>query len=139
MTASLEKTIFMLTATDRTFPKAAYLLAMEALDFAIKHRASTIKEAAKTSLSVAEYHDYFIKFCKQSFGMLALATLHSANIYSNEDLGSVVFNLINAGLLKKTNDDKQEQFSRLPDLGSCLSDEFLLQELAFSIKEVLRK
>jgi uncharacterized repeat protein (TIGR04138 family) len=54
-------------------------------------------------------------FAVQQYGMLALTVLSSWNIRRTEDFGKIVFAMIEAGLLRKTDQDSLSDFTNVYD------------------------
>jgi len=78
-----------------------------------------------------EYHvsgpelvDGFLDLAKLRFGRLARVVLHMWGINNTGDVGEIVFNLIESGLLSKNDDDRREHFRDLCDLDKVLVRDF---------------
>jgi len=56
------------------------------------------------------------------FGMMARTVLSRWGIRRTDDFGEIVFNLVKADLLKKTDDDRLEDFHQVFDLNEALED-----------------
>jgi uncharacterized repeat protein (TIGR04138 family) len=74
-------------------------------------------------VSGTELVEGFLDLAKLRFGRLARVVLHMWGIDNTGAVGDIVFNLIEAGLLSKNDDDKKEDFCDLFDL-----DEVLLRD-----------
>lgn len=70
----------------------------------------------------------------QEYGRLARVVFRLWGIEATDDFGSLVFNLIDANLLTKTDSDSREDFHQLFDLDEALRDSF---EIRQEDKEVL--
>lgn len=71
----------------------------------------------------------YLDLAKSRFGRLARVVFHLWGIDSTDDIGEIVFNLIEAELLSKTDDDRKESFHGLHDL-----DEVLLRDFEISLE-----
>jgi uncharacterized repeat protein (TIGR04138 family) len=67
----------------------------------------------------------------REFGLMARTVLHLWGIRSTADFGEIVFNLIEAGLMSKTSQDRREDFHNVYDL-----DEALVQGFRIEVDEV---
>jgi uncharacterized repeat protein (TIGR04138 family) len=63
----------------------------------------------------------------QEFGLMARTVFHLWGIRGTGDFGEIVFNLIEAGLMSKTNDDRREDFRDVYDLDAALVEGFRIQ------------
>jgi uncharacterized repeat protein (TIGR04138 family) len=60
---------------------------------------------------------------KREYGRMARIVFSMWGIHSTDDIGAVVFNLIDASLLTKTESDSRDDFRNLFDLDEALEDE----------------
>jgi uncharacterized repeat protein (TIGR04138 family) len=51
----------------------------------------------------------------EQFGLMAKPVLNSWGVRATDDFGNIVFNLVNAGLLGKTDEDRVEDFHAVYD------------------------
>lgn len=75
-------------------------------------------------VSPAELVAGFCDLAAREFGRMARVVLHMWGIDRTDDVGAVVFNLIDASLLSKTDRDRREDFYDLFDLDAALRDRF---------------
>ena len=97
-------------AKDKRYPADAYLFTREALDYTTKMLAKTDTNRKKHVTGV-ELLDGNREFTLQEFGPIALTVLKSWGIVKTEDFGEIVFNLVESGVLGKTDTDKKEDFA----------------------------
>jgi uncharacterized repeat protein (TIGR04138 family) len=64
---------------------------------------------------------------REEFGFLARTVFHQWGIHRTDDLGEIVFNLIEAGLLSKTDTDTRADFHDVFDLDRALSEGFAIR------------
>jgi uncharacterized repeat protein (TIGR04138 family) len=60
------------------------------------------------------------------FGLLARTVFRQWGITRSDDLGEIVFNLIDANLLSKTERDRRSDFEGICDLEQALTDGFTI-------------
>jgi uncharacterized repeat protein (TIGR04138 family) len=58
----------------------------------------------------------------REFGLMARTVFHLWGIHATGDVGELVFNLIDAGLMSRTADDCRADFANVYDLDEALSD-----------------
>ena len=92
----------------------AYAFLLEALDFTIGRRGK-----GKKHVSGAELMDGFRDLAVTQFGFLARAVLSEWGITTTDDVGEMVFRLIEEDLLQKTADDRREDFHALFDFADA--------------------
>jgi len=71
---------------------------------------------------------------RQEFGLLAKTVFHQWGIHRTDDIGEIVFNLIEAELLSKTEHDDRLDFHDVFDIDRALTEDFTipLEEVAWS-------
>ena len=89
---------------DARYQREAYNFTFEALEFTLKR----IKE--KRHVSGQELLDGIREYALQQFGPLARMVFNKWGVRKTDDFGEIVFNLVNAGLMGKTEDDSKEDF-----------------------------
>lgn len=85
-----------------------------------------VSEATKGNYHVAgqELVDGYLDLAKQRFGRLARIVLHLWGVDVTDDVGELVFNLIESGMLSKTDSDCKGDFHSLCDLDDVLVNQF---------------
>jgi uncharacterized repeat protein (TIGR04138 family) len=106
-------------AHDARYRAQAYPFVLEALDFTIQRRGQGRKHVTGGEL-LEGFRDHAI----ETFGYLARAVLREWGIVSTDDVGAVVFNLIDEDLLQKTADDRREDFHAVYDFDEAFADGF---------------
>ncbi|OYV45654.1 MAG: hypothetical protein B7X06_04285 [Verrucomicrobia bacterium 21-51-4] len=81
----------------------------EALEYTFKHIA---KPAAETQRQIAgvDLLEGFRRYVLEQYGPMTLTVLNTWGIKESLDLGNIVFNLVEYGVLGKTDGDKLEDF-----------------------------
>jgi uncharacterized repeat protein (TIGR04138 family) len=67
------------------------------------------------------------QYALEQYGYMAKCVLESWGVRSTGDLGEIVFNLIRAGEMRKTDDDRREDFDNVFDFETGLCAEFQIQ------------
>lgn len=119
MSEKLERSIEELARADRRFPPGAYMLVFEGLEVALARLAHR-RHVAPPEL-LAGIRDAAVT----QWGFLARTVLDQWNIRSTGDLGDVVFNLIQRGLLVAGDEDHRGQFENVFDFEQAFDGRFL--------------
>ena len=64
------------------------------------------------------------RYALEEFGYMARVVLESLGVRRTEDMGDIVFNLVNNGLLGKTDEDKHEDFREGYDFRKAFDDSY---------------
>lgn len=102
--------LLLICEKDTRYNMEAYVFVREALDFTSK-RLNRPKHGPNHHVSGQELCDGFRELAMQSFGPLAFKVLNTWGVRQTEDIGELVFNLVEAGELGKTDEDKREDFA----------------------------
>lgn len=103
----LSKSLETLLERDQRYPIEAYGVALSAL-------SDTISRLERPRhISGAELARGFRRYALDQFGPMTLTVLEAWNLRATDDLGAVVFNLIEIGLLNKSAEDRLEDFQGL--------------------------
>lgn len=94
---------------DPRFPLDAYLLINDGLQYA--YRLTGRKE----HITARELLESIRQLMKERYGQMAKTVLNSWGIFTTDDIGRVVFNLIEAGLFLRSNTDRLEDFHAVYD------------------------
>ena len=100
--------------SDPRYERDAYVFLRDALDFTTKQQ----KKAKGTSVghvSGAELLHVLRQYALKEFGPMVMTVFDSWGIHSSEDIGNMVFNLIDAGIFGKTEKDSIEDFRNVYD------------------------
>ncbi len=96
-------------AQDTRYAPDAYFFIRESLDCTVKHLGRN-KNATKRHVTGKELTDGIRRHAIHQFGPMAKTVLKSWGVETTRDFGNIVFNLVNAELLGKTDEDKIEDF-----------------------------
>jgi uncharacterized repeat protein (TIGR04138 family) len=64
------------------------------------------------------------QYALQQYGYMAKTVLNSWGVYGTGDFGEIVFNLIRFGRMRKTKDDRREDFDDVYDFEAAFEQEF---------------
>ena len=92
---------------DRRYPLQSYGFMLSTLNDTISRLPHP------RHISGQELAEGFRRFALEQFGPMTLAVMKVWNLRSTDDLGHIVFNLIEIGLLSKTDEDRLEDFRQL--------------------------
>jgi uncharacterized repeat protein (TIGR04138 family) len=109
MDAGFNKKIQEILSKDPRYSFDAYEFTMQALWFTQK------KLKRQGHVSGRELLEYIKKFALEQYGPLAKTVIQFWGIRATSDFGEIVFNLIDAGLMKKTEKDSREDFNCVYD------------------------
>lgn len=132
------KSFHELLRRDRRYRPEAYQFVWEALNFAqeeLKMGTPRLSEGSSgeggESRSRPEKHVTGPELCEaarqyalRQYGMLAKTVLNSWGITSTSDFGEIVFNLIGIGHMRKTPEDRREDFDNVYDFDEAIEGQF---------------
>ncbi|MDD5705800.1 MAG: hypothetical protein PHR35_07725 [Kiritimatiellae bacterium] len=107
---SFQEAVLELVKKDSRYPAEAYYFLREGLDFTVKALKKNAHGAAR-HVSGKELCEGLRDHALQEFGPMALSVLNAWGITRTEDFGELVFNLVAAGRLGKTERDRKEDFA----------------------------
>ena len=105
-----DETIETIVARDSRYAIEAYYFVREALDYTQKKLVRNKKQPQPQHISGQELLEGTRQFTVKEYGPMALYVLESWGIQRCEDIGELVFNMVEANLLSKTDDDTREDF-----------------------------
>jgi uncharacterized repeat protein (TIGR04138 family) len=116
-----------ITRRDGRYPYEAYEFIEQALQYTQRKlgREPQERQTAEDQhhISGPELVMGTIDFAKREFGMLACTVFRQWNVHSTGDIGELVFNLIDAGILFKNDKDSRANFQDLFNIEDALNDE----------------
>ncbi len=102
-------------ARDARYKADAYEFVMQALFFTQK------KLKRKDHVSGKEMLEGIKEHALSQYGPMAKTVVEHWGIYTTSDFGQIVFNMIEAGLMKKTQDDSLEDFKDVYDFKNAFN------------------
>ena len=118
----------IIRAKDQKYNIQAYLFVIRALDILLEKIISETN--ARRHVTGRELATVVKDFALHNFGPTAKIVLEHWGIYKTDDIGKIVFDLIDIGILGKTKDDRLEDFCDVFDF----EDEFV-NNFSFSVKD----
>ena len=96
---------------DSRFDRDAYLFVREGLDFTVKMlKKNPQAPPVHRHVSGPELLDGLRRFALEQFGPMSKTVLQHWGVKQCEDFGDIVFNMVESGLLGKTEKDSREDF-----------------------------
>ena len=118
-----EQTLEKILKGDKRYRREAYLFVREALDFTQKIAAQNNKDEVR-HVTGQELLDGIRQFALQQFGPMAMLVLNEWGVTKCEDFGEIVFNMVESGILAKTDKDTREDFRGGYDFFQALRQPF---------------
>lgn len=122
--ASFQTAVDRICVQDSRYTRDAYYFVVEGLDYTVKElgrqNAGHGRHVSGSELAYG-LHDYALR----EFGALAFAILGAWGVHTTHDFGQVVFNLVKAGRLGKTEQDKASDFDGIYDFQTEFLTPFL--------------
>ena len=113
--------------TDERYKEGAYWFVRYALDHTIKNlkEGSPSRPKKNNHVSGKQLLNGIRNFAIDQYGPMAKTLLDSWRIQQCEDLGEIVFNLVEHGILGKTDEDSRDDFAGGYDFHEAFVDPFL--------------
>lgn len=121
-------------SSSRTYHPLAYKFVFSALRFTQEQLGRDSLTEATGHISGPELLDGIRLLGLQHFGMLALTVFKSWGIDSTDDFGRIVFQLIEAGEMRKTENDQLTDFFGVYDFHKVFQEEYTLDTSEVFIK-----
>ena len=112
-----------IVASDPRYQRDAYVFLRDALDFTTKQQKK-VRGATVRHVSGPELLGGVRQYALKEFGPLVMTVFDSWGIHSCEDIGNMVFNLIDAGIFGKTEEDSIEDFKNVYDFDEAFVKPF---------------
>jgi uncharacterized repeat protein (TIGR04138 family) len=109
MQKSFNEVVEQIIEKDPRYAREAYIFLKEALEFTIKQKKRGKSEAG-SHVDAGELLDGFRQLALKEFGPMVMTVFEYWGIVASEDVGHMVFNLIEAGVFGKTESDSVEDF-----------------------------
>jgi uncharacterized repeat protein (TIGR04138 family) len=113
------------------YPPEAYDFVQQGLSFTVGNVHGDVpKPRASRHVSGQQLCEGIRAFALNQYGMLAGTVLRLWNINTTLDFGRIVFALIEAGQMQKTDDDNVDDFRDVFDFKTAFEAEYRIPELA---------
>jgi uncharacterized repeat protein (TIGR04138 family) len=108
-TIGFQEAVEKIHKDDSRYHGDAYVFLRDALEATLKRRKKARKEAS-SHIGATELLEGFRVYCLQEFGPMAFTVLNYWGVRCSEDIGNMVFNLVDAEVFGKTDEDTIESF-----------------------------
>lgn len=119
-----DEVVDQLIAQDARFGRDAYYFVREALDFTQKRITREHRGAARQHVTGQELLDGIRQYALQQYGPMTATVLEEWGIKNCRDFGEIVFNMIESGLLAKTDKDSRDDFRHGYDFNDAFRKPF---------------
>lgn len=109
MNPSFQETVFDLVKKDPRYNPDAYFFLVEALDVTVKDIRKNQPDHGR-HVTGKELLNGIKEYALDEFGPMAFTVFSEWGIHKTDDFGEIVFNLVEAGRLGKTESDSREDF-----------------------------
>jgi uncharacterized repeat protein (TIGR04138 family) len=122
---------------DKRYHFDAYVFVFEALRYAQEKMGLGVEgapdpadpeEEPERHVSGQQLCEAMRRYAHEQYGYLAKQVLNHWGITRTGDFGEIVFNLIEIGQMKKTNDDRREDFDEVFDFDEGFQHSFQIQQ-----------
>lgn len=121
---NFEEILERVLAKDTRYPRDAYLFVREGLDFTQKLITKENK-GQQRHVSGQELLDGIRQFALSEYGPMVTTVLEEWGIHNCQDFGEIVFNMVESGLLAKTEKDTREDFANGYEFDDAFRKPFL--------------
>lgn len=121
---NFEEAIERIVAKDRRYHTESYLFLLDALDYTQRLVAKESKGQVR-HVSGQELLRGIREYALQQFGPMALTVFEEWGVRSGEDFGEIVFNMVETGLLARTEKDTRADFAGGYDFEEAFRKPFL--------------
>jgi uncharacterized repeat protein (TIGR04138 family) len=108
---NFDEAVDLIVAKDPRFARDAYAFVREALDFTQKIAGKESRGAIR-HVSGQELLDGIRQFALQQFGPMAVTVFEEWGVKDCRGFGDIVFNMVEIGLLAKTDRDSRDDFQK---------------------------
>ncbi len=119
-----EQSVVTILKRDKRFDPHAYFFLKDALDFTLKRIAEANAGQAR-HVCGPELLEGFRDFALQQFGPMGSTLMREWGVRKCQDVGDMVFHLIEEQVFGRQDSDKKEDFSEIFDLDTALASPFL--------------
>ena len=127
-----EQQIWDIFRHDPRYPVEAYQFVLDGLNFTQEKLGRVPTPAAhspgknENHISGSELVEGVCELARREFGFLAKVVFHQWGIRQSDDIGEIVFNMIESELLSKTESDSRADFHNLCNIDRALSEGFTI-------------
>ena len=118
MSSEKTESILRICRGDGRYAPQAYYFVFDALDYTIQRMHKMRHVTGRELLEGVRL------YATENFGFMARSVLEEWGVRSTEDLGNIVFNLVEGELLSRTETDKREDFVDVFDFDDAFDQSF---------------
>ncbi len=118
MSSEKTESILRICRRDGRYAPQAYYFVFDALDYTIQRMNKMRHVTGRELLEGVRL------YATENFGFLARSVLEEWGVRSTEDLGNIVFNLVEGELLSRTETDRREDFVDVFDFDDAFDQSF---------------
>ncbi len=123
--AKFDEALEAIMKQDQRYHRDAYLFVKDALDHTQKVKGKPVKNEQPRHISGQELLEGIRVFGLNQFGPMTLTVLAEWGLNSCEDFGEIVFNMVEQGLLSKTEKDSRKDFQGCYDFQAAFREPFI--------------
>jgi uncharacterized repeat protein (TIGR04138 family) len=125
--------LHQLVARDRRYPIEAYFFVRDALSYAsdsmelsnqYHHDSEVYHTAEEHHLTGQQLCEAIREFSLNQFGYMSRIVLKNWNIESTSSFGDIVYNMIEIGLMKKSDRDRRSHFDNVYEFEAAFDEQF---------------
>ncbi len=121
---NFDEALQLIEAKDPRYHREAYLFVREGLDYTQKNIARDARGRVR-HVSGQELLEGIREYALQQFGPMAMTVLEEWGVRECKDFGEIVFNMVETGLLAKTEKDSRADFEPGYDFADAFRKPFL--------------
>jgi len=119
------KIVNQICKRDERYHPRSYLFVLEALDFTAKKLNKPAAQGPERHVSGGELLEGIRSYALEQFGPMVLTVFENWGIRETADFGEIVFNLVESGKLRKTDEDTRADFAGGYDFQEAFAKPFL--------------
>lgn len=126
-TESMLERIELIAEADGRYRREAYLFVYAALDFTVHKMGRQEEPAQSRHITGQQLADGIRTYAREQFGPMAGDVLEHWGFRETLDFGNIVYNLINAGMMSKTDDDRLDDFRNVYSFNEAFDSRKILE------------
>jgi uncharacterized repeat protein (TIGR04138 family) len=121
----LEERLAEIAQVDGRYDSEAYRFIFESLDYVLYKLGKHKRPIGNRHVSVRELLEGVREYALDQFGSLSRVVLEHWGIFSTADIGEIVFNLVDGGLLNKQESDHKADFAEGFDFREVFEEHYV--------------
>lgn len=113
------------------YPRQAFVFVQEGLNYTVRqtHRKAAERPAGDRHVSGRQLCVGLRDYAIRKYGLMARNVLEHWNIRRTEDFGRLVFAMVDAGLMSRTDEDRIDDFYSVYSFDDAFDDDRVLRQL----------